>query len=260
MKSTYAATAALLLLLSCQSTTTQQAPAKKDSVIGVVNPTPAVSEPGTPPLADSVIKCELRKGAILLMNTTYVDTVSYLAFDDNGDDFSFEVTRNNDTAYLICNECRDIALERGDQVRVEWQMNTYVPAGDDSYSYAVPFLKKYQLVKEGKTSQLKKKVKLQLLASASEKNITSYLTDMVHHTVWNYLANTNDATVKQALQNSGTEMEYTITRENDKEDYPYTITISTAGTAATVKELYFDYNNHFILLEKDDSGGFVHAQ
>lgn len=105
-----------------------------------------------PASTDSATTSPLRKKQLLQLNTTYSDTLTYVGFDANGDDFLFAVAQNQDTVALIYNETAESpALEAGDQVAITWTMKPYTPAGDPETTYPREFLTAYHKLKGSNT-------------------------------------------------------------------------------------------------------------
>lgn len=81
----------------------------------------------------------LRLNETLVLGTTYTDTVDFVGFNDQGDDFIFSVAKNKDTIGLIYNT-GEVSFVRGDRIAIEWKMDSLRPAGDPDYLDHTEFL------------------------------------------------------------------------------------------------------------------------
>lgn len=81
----------------------------------------------------------LRLNETLTLGTTYTDTVEFIGFNDQGDDFIFSVAKNKDTIGLIYNT-GEVTFVRGDKIAIEWKMDSLRPAGDPEYLDHTEFL------------------------------------------------------------------------------------------------------------------------
>lgn len=85
------------------------------------------------------LSSRLRLNETLTLGTTYADTVEFVGFNDQGDDFIFSVAKNKDTIGLIYNT-GEVNLVRGDKIAIEWKMDSLRPAGDPEYLDHTEFL------------------------------------------------------------------------------------------------------------------------
>ena len=81
----------------------------------------------------------LRLNETLTLGTTYTDTVDFVGFNDQGDDFIFSVAKDKDTIGLIYNT-GEVTFVRGDRIAIEWKMDSLRPAGDPDYLDHTEFL------------------------------------------------------------------------------------------------------------------------
>ena len=88
----------------------------------------------------------LRLNETLTLGTTYTDTVDFVGFNDQGDDFIFSVAKNKDTIGLIYN-VGEVSFVRGDRIAIEWKMDSLRPAGDPEYLDHTEFLIGSKLLK-----------------------------------------------------------------------------------------------------------------
>ncbi|GGG65981.1 hypothetical protein GCM10007332_30770 [Epilithonimonas arachidiradicis] len=80
----------------------------------------------------TTFKSLLRLNEKLELGEIYTDTVKFVKFDDNGDDWYFVVKKNNDTVSLIYNT-DDPKIIRGAELEIQWKMDSLRPAGDPEY-------------------------------------------------------------------------------------------------------------------------------
>lgn len=69
----------------------------------------------------------------------YTDTVQFVSFDDNGDDFLFLVKKNKDSVVLIFNQ-ENPNFVRGSELEIKWKIDEWRPAGDPEYMEYREFL------------------------------------------------------------------------------------------------------------------------
>jgi len=82
---------------------------------------------------------KLRLNETLKLGTNYTDTVDFVDFNDQGDDFIFSVAKNKDTIGLIYNT-GEVTFVRGDKIAIEWKMDSLRRAGDPEYLDHTEFL------------------------------------------------------------------------------------------------------------------------
>lgn len=80
----------------------------------------------------SVHESALRPNENVELGKIYTDTVQFVNFNDNGDDWLFVVKKNNDTVSLIYNHDNP-EFSRGDELEIRWKMDRLRPAGDPDY-------------------------------------------------------------------------------------------------------------------------------
>lgn len=91
---------------------------------------------------------ELRPGAELTTGTTYRDTVVYLGYDCRGDYASIDVERDGRIVNLLT-ESDGWEIRRGDQVLLEWKMDSMWVAGDGDAAYVMEWAKELRLIEKG---------------------------------------------------------------------------------------------------------------
>ena len=87
----------------------------------------------------STPKSLLRPDEKIELGKIYSDTVQFVSFDDNGDDFLFHVTKNKDSVVLIYNQ-ENPNFVRGSDLEIKWKIDQWRPAGDPEYMEYREFL------------------------------------------------------------------------------------------------------------------------
>ncbi|SHG26166.1 hypothetical protein [Dysgonomonas macrotermitis] len=85
--------------------------------------------------ADSIFYSSLRPNEDLQLQTLYTDTLEYIDYDDNYDNFLISVKKDDKTfGELICNDIHqivsDLNLKRGDIIEMQWAIDSLRPEGD----------------------------------------------------------------------------------------------------------------------------------
>ena len=101
-------------------------------------------------------KSNIRPDELLTLEKIYTDTVEFVNFDANGDDWFFNVKKNKDTVSLIYNEDPP-RLTRGDELEIKWKMDSLRPAGDPDFLDYSEYLISAKVIKPLKLTD--KKVK-----------------------------------------------------------------------------------------------------
>jgi hypothetical protein len=100
--------------------------------------------------ADSVFYSSIRPNEELQLGTLYIDTLEYIDYDDNYDDFLISVKKDEESyGGLICNDIHqivsDLNLNRGNIIEIQWQIDSLRPEGDKEllwfYEYAIKITK-----------------------------------------------------------------------------------------------------------------------
>jgi hypothetical protein len=101
--------------------------------------------------ADSIFYSSIRPNEELKLHTLYTDTLEYLEFDDNYDDFLILVKKDDETfGTLICNDIHDLNLNRGDIVEIQWAIDSLRPEGDKELLWFREYVIEITKIKDGK--------------------------------------------------------------------------------------------------------------
>lgn len=101
-------------------------------------------------------KSPLRPNEKIQLEKVYLDTVQFVNFNDNGDDWQFIVKKNKDTIRLIYNNDNPKFIRR-DELEIKWKMDSLRPAGDPEYLDYSEYLISAKVIKPLKLAD--KKVK-----------------------------------------------------------------------------------------------------
>lgn len=141
----------LTIFTACQPATNSGNNAATDTSGALPSPAlpPAtVQLPAT--AADTPLVSSLRKKELLKLHTPYQDTVHYVGYNDDGDDYLFAVRKGADTLDLIFNTgSRPDSLKQGDAIVIHWNLQVFSPAGDEDNIYVREFLQSWQLLNAG---------------------------------------------------------------------------------------------------------------
>lgn len=100
----------------------------------------------TPDNKDSLShKSALKPNESLPLGKTYTDTVTFIEFNDEGDDYIFSVEKNKDTIRLIGDSVYNFV--RGDQITINWKMDSIRYAGDSEFLNYAEFLMAAKIIK-----------------------------------------------------------------------------------------------------------------
>ena len=88
----------------------------------------------------SELKSPLRPNEKIELRKIYTDTVKYLEFNDGGDERMFIVEKNKKTIGLVYNNEQKNKLVRGDEIVINWKMDSIRYAGDDEFLDFTQFL------------------------------------------------------------------------------------------------------------------------
>ena len=75
----------------------------------------------------------LRPNEKLELGKIYTDKVKYVNFDDNGDNWLFLVKKDKDTIALISLDIEKSEFIRGDELEIQWKMDSIRNAGDPEF-------------------------------------------------------------------------------------------------------------------------------
>ncbi|MEZ5009578.1 MAG: hypothetical protein R2753_15640 [Chitinophagales bacterium] len=104
------------------------------------------SEIVIPPEAEKIanfsieLTSPLQPNDIIELGKTYTDTVTFLEFNNEGDEWMFMVEKDNNTIGLIDNKERKTELVKGDKIMINWTMDSIRYAGDDEFIEFTEFL------------------------------------------------------------------------------------------------------------------------
>lgn len=109
--------------------------------------------------ADSTFYSSIRPNEKLQLHTLYTDTLTYLDYDTDYDDFFILVKKGDDTSgAIICNDIyeiqSDLKLTHGNVVEIQWLIDSLRPAGDPTLLWFVEYAQKITKIKEGKNEIL----------------------------------------------------------------------------------------------------------
>lgn len=89
----------------------------------------------------------LRNGGKIEIGVIYTDTVQFIEFNDNYDDFLFIVSKEADTIPLIYNNVESNFMI-GEQIEIKWKIDSLRPAGDPEYLTYADYLVSARRIKE----------------------------------------------------------------------------------------------------------------
>ena len=89
----------------------------------------------------------LRNGGKIEIGVIYTDTVQFIEFNDNYDDFLFIVNKEADTIPLIYNNVEPNFM-LGEQIEIKWKIDSLRPAGDPEYLTYVDYLVSAKRIKK----------------------------------------------------------------------------------------------------------------
>jgi hypothetical protein len=92
----------------------------------------------------TLLTSKLRPGEKLVLHKTYTDTLSFVEFNDEGDNYLCIVEKNKDTIGLIYDS--EYNFVRGDQVAINWRMDSIRYAGDSEFLDYTAFLISAKLI------------------------------------------------------------------------------------------------------------------
>lgn len=104
--------------------------------------------------ADSIFYSGIRPNEELKLHTLYIDTLEYIDYDDNYDDF-FILVKTGDEIFagLICNDIHqivsDLDLTCGDIIEIEWSIDSLRPEGDKELLWFMDYAGEITKIKSG---------------------------------------------------------------------------------------------------------------
>ncbi|NRS87567.1 hypothetical protein HNQ02_000474 [Flavobacterium sp. 7E] len=94
----------------------------------------------------------LRPNKKLKLGKIYTDTLKYVTFDDNRDNWLVFVKKNNDTIGLVYNK-DETFFKSGDEIMIQWKMDSVRNAGDPEFLDYREILIKIQKTKRNITAR-----------------------------------------------------------------------------------------------------------
>ena len=140
---------ALLFFTACNSgekpsetsndnTPTEEIAIVEDTIINVVEPI--------------IYQSDIRKGEAIIVGEIYIDTLTFLFYNDDADYFyNIFLTRQKDTVYIVCNDIIDNSNE-GRLMTVTWKIDSLYEAGEGDELYYQERMIKYETNWELETS------------------------------------------------------------------------------------------------------------
>lgn len=174
------------------------------------------------------------------------DTVLFKEFIDDGDYFLFIVNQGKQEMALLYND--DIPnrndFVRGDQVTIEWELDSIRNAGDDEVLDFVKRLRKAKKIKDGKLSLFRKEHN-KVITYVSNNAVDSYsehFIDQVHNIVEYVVANSRAETLQRVLQTPKATLFYSITEVEKANRMYYLFHISSKmdGQLKNIQQIYQD--------------------
>lgn len=139
-----------LLIQSCKENqqNTTRTEVVKDTVVEEIEETTGVVNQNLEDTTQIPIEFEskLKPNKKLQLKEVYTDTVKYISFDDNYDDFFLLVENNKDTIKLIYNKEKP-RFAKGEEIEIQWKMDSLRPAGDPEYLDFAEFMVSVKSVK-----------------------------------------------------------------------------------------------------------------
>ena len=176
----------------------------------------------TPSWADSTFYSDIRPNESLQLGTLYTDSFEYIGYNDDGDEFLIDVIKDDKIHGLINDDIHivsDLNLNRGDMVKIQWQIDSLRPAGDEEMLWFEEYAVKITKTKDGNVS-LFKKIYPKPIKYYSESDYSDSFLDKIYRNVEYYLANSKQDLVKLAINNPKNSLIYSIEeREMDNINY-----------------------------------------
>jgi hypothetical protein len=237
----------LLVIWSCNGGSKNNAAAdstlvKPDSTVAATVPAPLKDT------APAAFVSHFRKNEILLKGKVYTDTLSYVGYNDNGDDELFICVKGKDTVSLIINDGKAPVLNNGDRIVLQWKMEIYTPAGDPEFPYPSEYVVDYRLVQPGKVTLLKKSHAL-LEGQYDDKEITSEGQTEIDAAVWYYVANTTDTAIRNVVDVERKALQYTIGKYEGNGDPSVSNIIFKTAAQPVLKRVFFNAERPYSLYE-----------
>jgi len=235
----------LLALWACndgipKNTVTDSVPLKTDTAVA-----PALHQD----TAKALYISDLRKGDTLIPKKVYADTLTFIKYNDDGDDALFVCVKGKDTMALIFNIADAPALNNGDLVALQWKMDMYTPAGDPEFPYPSEYVVDYRLLQPGKVTQLKKNYAL-LKCSYTDKDLSDWGKAAIEEAVWYYIANTTDTAIRKTIDVERAGLLYRIEQNNSEGNSSVNNIIFATANQPVLKRMLFDVEKPYSLSEQ----------
>src|SRR5690606_23568734 len=81
----------------------------------------------------SALKSTLRPKETLELGKIYTDTIGFVGFNDNGDYPLLLVSNDNDTASFVYDWTMEYDFVKGDELQIQWKIDSIRYAGDEEY-------------------------------------------------------------------------------------------------------------------------------
>lgn len=237
----------LLAIWSCNdgpknNTAADSTLVKPDSIVAAITPAPSKDT------APAAFVSPLRKNEILIKGKVYTDTLSYMGYNDNGDDALFICVKGKDTVSLIIYDVKGPALNNGDRIVLQWNMKVFAPAGDPEFPYPTEYVVDYRLIQPGKVTLLKKSYAL-LEGHYDDKEISPEGQTEIDAAVWYYVANTPDTAIRNVVDVERKGLQYVIEKYDGKGDPAISNIIFKTATQPVLKRVFFNAERPYSLFE-----------
>ncbi|MGO4289142.1 hypothetical protein [Chitinophaga sp. RAB17] len=237
----------LLAIWSCNGGSKNNTPA--DSTLVKPDSTVAAVPVALKDTAPAAFISHFRKGEILTKGKVYTDTLTYIGFNDFGDDGLFSCVKGKDTVSLIFNsDVKDPALNNGDRIILQWKMEIYEPAGDPEFPYPKEYVVDYHLLQPGKVTLLKK-TNILLQGYYDDKEISPEGQIEIEAAVWYYVANTTDTAIRNVVDVERQALQYTIEKYEGEGEPGISHIIFKTASQPVLKRVRFDAGMPYSLSE-----------
>jgi hypothetical protein len=237
----------LLAIWSCNggsknNTAADSTLVKPDSIVAVRAPAPLKDT------APEAFVSPFRKNEILVKGKVYTDTLAYVAYNDNGDDELFICVKDKDTVALIFNNGKGPALNNGDRILLQWDMDIYTPAGDPEFPYPKEYVVDYRIIQPGKVTLLKKSHAL-LEGHYDDKEVSDNGQAEIDAAVWYYVANTTDTAIRNLVDIERKALQYTIEKKEENSDPSVRNIVFKTAAQPVLKRVFFNVERPYSLYE-----------
>jgi hypothetical protein len=182
----------------------------------------------------------------IVLQKIYTDTVRFKEFNDDGDYFLFIATKGKEEMSLIYSD--DILnrndFARGDEIRIEWELDSIRYAGDEEVLDFAKWLRKAKKIKDGKVSLFRKEHNKEItyVPNTAEANYSDSFIDRVRIVVEYVVANSKAETLQRVLNTPKATIFYSI-KEIEKENriyYAFHISSELDGQLNDIQQIYQD--------------------